>query len=82
MESIVHTEGLSKEYNGVFRVKNVDLQIREGRSIRLLGAKRCREVHHNEDAAGAGQADKGNSAPFGKQMNEKNRGRFCGKRAR
>ena len=54
MESIVHTEGLSKEYNGVFRVKNVDLQIREGEVYGFLGP----------NGAGAGQADKGNSAPF------------------
>ena len=37
METIVSTEGLSKEYGGVFRVKHVDLQIREGEVYGFLG---------------------------------------------
>ena len=69
MESIVHTEGLSKEYNGVFRVKNVDLQIREGEVYGFLGPN------------GAGKSTTMKML-LGLAKPRKIGWRFCGKRAR
>ena len=37
MEKAIATKGLSKEYSGVFRVKDLDLQIRQGEVYGFLG---------------------------------------------
>ena len=73
MESIVHTEGLSKEYNGVFRVKNVDLQIREGEVYGFLGPNGAGKSTTMKMLLGLAKPTKGTVHLFGKQMNEKNR---------
>lgn len=73
METIVSTEGLSKEYGGVFRVKHVDLQIREGEVYGFLGPNGAGKSTTMKMLLGLVKPTQGTVHLFGKQMNDKNR---------
>lgn len=48
---IVATDNLSKEYDGVYRVQELDIRIKEGDIYGFLGPNGGRQVHHHENAA-------------------------------
>ena len=48
---IVATDNLSKEYDGVYRVQELDIRIKEGDIYGFPRPERGRQVHHHENAA-------------------------------
>lgn len=48
---IVATDNLSKEYDGVYRVQELDIRIKEGDIYGFLGPNGAGQVHHHENAA-------------------------------
>lgn len=64
MSNIIETEGLSKQYGNVYRVKDVDLSVSKGDYG--FWAQRRREIDDAEDDSGVGKAHRRGDSSFRK----------------
>ena len=70
---IVSTENLSKEYNGIYRVNDLDIQINEGDIYGFLGPNGAGKSTTMKMLLGLVKPSKGSIEIMGKSFNEKNR---------
>ena len=73
MSNIIETEGLSKQYGNVYRVKDVDLSVPEGAIYGFLGPNGAGKSTTLKMILGLAKPTAGAIAVFGKQVNSKNR---------
>ena len=73
MSNIIETEGLSKQYGNVYRVKDVDLKVPEGAIYGFLGPNGAGKSTTLKMILGLAKPTAGAIAVFGKQVNSKNR---------
>ena len=73
METAIATAGLSKEYGGVFRVKDLGLQIRPGEVYGFLGPNGAGKSTTMKMILGLVRPTRGRVEIFGRQLNEKSR---------
>lgn len=70
---IVSTENLSKEYDGIYRVNDLDIQINEGDIYGFLGPNGAGKSTTMKMLLGLVKPSKGSIEIMGKSFNEKNR---------
>ncbi len=70
---IVATDNLSKEYDGVYRVQELDIRIKEGRYLRFLGPNGAGKSTTMKMLLGLVKPTSGTIEIMGKPFNEKNR---------
>jgi hypothetical protein len=51
MNEVISTTGLTKVYGRVLAVNDLNLSVKKGEIFGFPGPQRCREDHHNTDAA-------------------------------
>ena len=68
METIVETEGLCKEYGGVYRVKDLDVRIREGEVYGFLGPNGAGKSTTMKLLLGLAKPTSGTVRLFGKKL--------------
>lgn len=73
METAITTTGLSKQYGGVFRVKDLNLQIREGEVYGFLGPNGAGKSTTMKMILGLARPTNGSIQIFGKKLTEKSR---------
>jgi ABC-2 type transport system ATP-binding protein len=73
MEKAITTKGLSKEYSGVFRVKDLDLQIRQGEVYGFLGPNGAGKSTTMKMILGLVRPTRGSVELFGQRLTEKSR---------
>lgn len=73
MENIITTKGLSKQYGSIYRVKDVDLNIKEGSIFGFLGPNGAGKSTTLKMILGLVKPTNGSIEVFGKQLNSKNR---------
>ena len=73
MEAAIKTENLSKEYGGIFRVKDLNLQIGEGEVYGFLGPNGAGKSTTMKMILGLVRSTRGNIRVFGKTLTEKTR---------
>lgn len=73
MEAAIKTESLSKEYGGIFRVKDLNLQIGEGEVYGFLGPNGAGKSTTMKMILGLVHPTRGNIRVFGKTLTEKTR---------
>ena len=72
MEMIIRTQRLSKEYNKIFRVKDIDLRVPQGAVYGFLGPNGAGKSTTLKMLLGLAKPTQGN-INLGKELNEKNR---------
>ena len=70
---VVSTENLSKEYDGIYRVNDLDIQINEGDIYGFLGPNGAGKSTTMKMLLGLVKPSKGSIEIMGKSFNEKNR---------
>ncbi|HBF0843040.1 TPA: ATP-binding cassette domain-containing protein [Clostridioides difficile] len=73
MEMIIRTQRLSKEYNKIFRVKDIDLRVPKGAVYGFLGPNGAGKSTTLKMLLGLAKPTQGNINILGKELNEKNR---------
>ncbi|HBE9571371.1 TPA: ABC transporter ATP-binding protein [Clostridioides difficile] len=73
MEMIIRTQRLSKEYNKIFRVKDIDLRVPQGAVYGFLGPNGAGKSTTLKMLLGLAKPTQGNINILGKELNEKNR---------
>ncbi len=73
MEAAIKTENLSKEYGGIFRVKDLNLQIGEGEVYGFLGPNGAGKSTTMKMILGLVHPTRGSIRVFGKTLTEKTR---------
>lgn len=73
MENIITTKGLSKQYGSIYRVKDVDLSIKEGTVYGFLGPNGAGKSTTLKMILGLVKQTSGSIQVFGKQLNPRNR---------
>ena len=73
MEMIIRTQRLSKEYNKIFRVKDIDLRVPQGAVYGFLGPNGAGKCTTLKMLLGLAKPTQGNINILGKELNEKNR---------
>lgn len=73
MEAVIKTVGLSKQYDGIFRVKDLNLQIREGEVYGFLGPNGAGKSTTMKMVLGLVHPTQGNIQLFGKKLTNKSR---------
>lgn len=71
MEMIIRTQRLSKEYNKIFRVKDIDLRVPKGAVYGFLGPNGAGKSTTLKMLLGLAKPTQGNINILGKELNEK-----------
>jgi len=73
MSNVIETKGLSKEYENIFRVKDVDLSVPEGAIYGFLGPNGAGKSTTLKMVLGLAKPTTGEISVFGRNVNSKNR---------